>query len=310
MTPKVSRTQANMIGLNDTTAAGQTVVTAGPGASEAWAVPQAAAVRLQETRLPDGREIFCLQKREVAMMYEEVQEYLDHGLTLKAGDVVFDVGANIGLFTLWIAAQFGKEVDVYAFEPIPAIFAALAQNVQHHQLGNVRLFPLGLSSESRILNFAYFPDAPIISTAFPLGWKDELGVAMLHNPRKMPTLIRWLAILPVFLRRIAIREMFRFLRAEYVNCNVEPLSKIMRDNDVSRIDILKVDVEKSELDVLLGIEQEDWPKIRQVVIEIHDVNGRLDTIEKLLSDAGYRRIVVERSPILTSSNIVSLFATR
>ena len=38
--------------------------------------------------------------------------------------------------------------------------------------------------------------------------------------------------------------------------------------------------------------------------------GRLKEVEAMLSTAGFRRIVVERSPILISSNIVSLFATR
>ncbi len=244
------------------------------------------------------------------MMYDEVQEYLEHGITLAANDIVFDVGANIGLFTLWVADRYGRGLEIYAFEPIPAIFDTLRQNVQRHELTNVHLFPIGLSNISRRLSFAYFPSAPVISTAFPDGWKDELGAAMLHNPRQLPAMIRWLALLPVALRRLVIRQLFRFLREERVDCPVEPLSKILREHNICQIDLLKIDVEKSELDVLLGIEDQDWSKIRQIVIEVHDVDSRVETVEALLKKHGYRRIVIEHGPVLTSSNIVSLYATR
>lgn len=265
---------------------------------------------MQETRLPNGMEIFCLQKREVQLMYDEVQEYLKHGINLSANDVVFDVGANIGMFTLWLTSQYGGELDIYAFEPIPSIFNILSQNIGRHQLSNVRVFPFGLSDVSKVLQFAYFPNAPIISTAFPDGWKDELGAAMLHNPKQMPPLIRWLAVLPLWLRRPAIRQLLRMLHAERIDCAVEPLSKIIRDHAVAQIDLLKIDVEKSELDVLTGIKDEDWHLIRQVVIEVHDIDDRVNIVEVLLRKHGYARIVIEHGPVLTESNIVSLFATR
>lgn len=265
---------------------------------------------MPELRLPNGKEVFCIQKREVLLMFDEIQEYLKHGITLSANDVVFDVGANIGLFTLWLAEQFGCDLAIYAFEPIPAIFEVLSKNVQRHQLSNAHLFPFGLSKESQVLEFAYFPIAPIISTAFPNGWKDELGAAMLHNLDQMPTLVRWLAFLPISLRRVVIRQLFKFVSAEPVECVVEPLSKIIRERGVQQIDLLKIDVEKSELDVLLGIADEDWPKIRQIVVEVHDVDDRVKVMEAMFRKSGFTRIVLEHGPVLTSSNIVSLYATR
>jgi hypothetical protein len=39
----------------------------------------------------------------------------------------------------------------------------------------------------------------------------------------------------------------------------------VRAESVERIDLLKVDVEKTGLDVLDGIEEGDWPRIRQLV---------------------------------------------
>jgi hypothetical protein len=79
---------------------------------------------------------------------------------------------------------------------------------------------------------------------------------------------------------------------------------------VQRIDLLKVDVEKSELDVLLGIEGQDWPKIKQVVVEVHDLEHRVEKITALLKEHGFRRITVEQEPIFKDSNIFNLYALR
>ncbi len=49
---------------------------------------------------------------------------------------------------------------------------------------------------------------------------------------------------------------------------------------------MKIDVEGAELDVLLGVEPQDWPKIRQVSVETHDIDGRLDQVCGILEQMG------------------------
>src|SRR5260370_23834126 len=65
------------------------------------------------------------------------------------------------------------------------------------------------------------------------------------------------------------------VRGERVVCDLKTLSQVIREEGVERIDLLKIDVEKSELDVLAGIEEADWPKIKHIVIEAHDLNRQL-----------------------------------
>ncbi|CAN0151235.1 unnamed protein product, partial [Ectocarpus sp. 13 AM-2016] len=60
----------------------------------------------------------------------------------------------------------------------------------------------------------------------------------------------------------------------------------MADLGVDKIDLLKIDVEGAELDVLLGIEQQDWPKIKQVVAEVHPVGDRVTRACELLGRHG------------------------
>jgi len=56
----------------------------------------------KQVKLPNGKKIFCLNQHEVQVVYQEVKTYLKNGIELHEGDTVFDVGANIGLFTLLV----------------------------------------------------------------------------------------------------------------------------------------------------------------------------------------------------------------
>ena len=53
-------------------------------------------------------------------------------------------------------------------------------------------------------------------------------------------------------------------------CRLRRLSDVMKEQGVERIDLLKIDVERAEEEVLGGIEDEDWEKIDQIVMEAHD----------------------------------------
>lgn len=72
---------------------------------------------------------------------------------------------------------------------------------------------------------------------------------------------------------------------ECVECEapVATVSSIMARLQLPHVDVLKVDVEGDELDVLRGVDGDDWPKVRQVVAEVHDVSGRLQAVVDLLS---------------------------
>jgi hypothetical protein len=54
---------------------------------------------------------------------------------------------------------------------------------------------------------------------------------------------------------------------------------------------VKIDVEGSEWNVLEGIAEEDWPKIRQFVVEAHDVDGRVEKMRSVFENRGYRTVV-------------------
>jgi FkbM family methyltransferase len=65
---------------------------------------------------------------------------------IKHGDVVVDVGAHIGYFTLLFAHQTGETGKVYAFEPDPLNMSLLGKNVGLNRIKQVELVGKAVSN--------------------------------------------------------------------------------------------------------------------------------------------------------------------
>ena len=68
----------------------------------------------------------------------------------KIGDVVVDVGANIGYYTILLADKVGKAGKVYAFEPDKISFEILKKNIKVNNLKNVMAVNAGVGSKNEI----------------------------------------------------------------------------------------------------------------------------------------------------------------
>jgi 2-polyprenyl-3-methyl-5-hydroxy-6-metoxy-1,4-benzoquinol methylase len=77
-------------------------------------------------------EIYCRNEAEARGTLHEIctdKLYFQEGVSISPGDIVFDVGANIGVFTLCAAKQ---GAHIYAFEPIPPTCEVLQHNIRLH----------------------------------------------------------------------------------------------------------------------------------------------------------------------------------
>jgi FkbM family methyltransferase len=72
---------------------------------------------------------------------------------LAPGDVVYDVGANVGLFTNMMSRRVGALGKVRAFEPNPPVFEDLKRIVILNQLTNVDLYPVAISDSEGVAVF-------------------------------------------------------------------------------------------------------------------------------------------------------------
>lgn len=90
--------------------------------------------------------------------YEYEQQETEMVMELvKDSETIVDVGANIGWYSLNIAAAY-RNVTVHAFEPIPETFSTLRENIALNQLGNISANNFGLSSEPGTFPFYYYPE--------------------------------------------------------------------------------------------------------------------------------------------------------
>jgi FkbM family methyltransferase len=75
---------------------------------------------------------------------------------IRPGDVVYDVGANVGVYTLLAAHRVGPAGRVYAFEPHAATTATLLENVTLNGLGDrVDVLSCALHGSSGVEPFLY-----------------------------------------------------------------------------------------------------------------------------------------------------------
>lgn len=267
--------------------------------------------RPARVRLPDGREVVCSSRHEALLVYDEVGHYVRHGMSLRPGDVVFDVGANIGLFSLWAHEACRRDCTILAFEPLPPVFAMADANLRALGDPRVRALPFGLSSRAGRATFSFHPNATFASTAFPdAGDLEVTRTLMARSLDRLPPPLHLTRHLPAPLRRGVVDVLSRVVNVkETVDCELRTLSQVMRDEAIERVDFLKVDVEKSELEVLRGIEEGDWARVRQAFVEVHDRDGRAATVRELFERHGFR-VVVEQDAFFEGTEIVGVSAMR
>jgi 31-O-methyltransferase len=265
-----------------------------------------------QTMLPNEKRVFCVNPLEAPIIFGQISPYFKNGISIEEGDTVFDVGANIGLFTL-AACDWGKRaVKIFAFEPIPDLYQCLKANVKKYDLNSLTTLPYALSNESGAIEFTHYPLLTSMSTAYPYdanadsvqrGFKDILP--------QFPPFLRWIQRLPAKPQELVLRLLLKvLLRGRRVSCRAISLSDAIREHGLARIDLVKIDAEMAELDIMHGIVDEDWSKIKKIVVEVHDVEGRLDKVLGMLRSAGFRSIDHEQDPQMREFGVHTVYASR
>ncbi|MEZ4867746.1 MAG: amino acid adenylation domain-containing protein [Caldilineaceae bacterium] len=281
--------------LNDHPAVEQSVVTVredayGEKHLTAYVVPNRQKVLpipdWQLHTLPNRLPFSVINKMEADHLYElifEHQVYMKHGIRLPEDACVLDVGANIGLFMLFVH-QHSPRAKLYAFEPVPDVFALLRTNAELYQV-DAELLMVGLSSEAGSFDLTYYPNWSALSGLHGnIDDEEELSRAFMaqHYGELAEYSEDWLT--------------GRF-QGQTVTCELRTISQVMREYNIETVDLLKINVEKSELNVLLGIADEDWPKIKRLAVEVHKGEGRLSGVEDLLRAHGYHTVIEQNEAL-------------
>jgi amino acid adenylation domain-containing protein/FkbM family methyltransferase len=263
----------------------------------------AASEGLELAELPNGLRIAQQNASMTKFVYHEIfkqQTYLNCGITLQDNPVVVDIGANIGLFTLSIA-QRRPAARIFAFEPVPQTFRVLAWNTcvwaPQAVIENV-----GLGAKADSVVFTHYPDFSGASGRYADPQRDAASMVALAMAQTAAGASDE-SDAPFIERALEGRW-----RSVSVLCQLRTLSHILVKYDIEYIDLLKIDAERSEIDILQGIADDDWPKIRQIVLEAHSDRLRRDA-ESLLIAHGYQ-VHVRSAPSQSSTDVSLLYAIR
>jgi FkbM family methyltransferase len=172
---------------------------------------------------------------------------------VRPGDCFYDIGANVGAYSLVASAITNGEVKVFAFEPGFATFAELCLNIrQNGAAESVVPLPVGLGSSNGMFEFKYSDIAP--------------GAA-LHNWGDAET-----------------REPDLVLRTA-----VFKLDDLIDLLSLPHPTLLKLDVDGPELDVLRGATRLlGSAELRTLLVELDGRSESAEEVGRLLEGFGFR----------------------
>lgn len=141
--------------------------------------------------------------------------YIRNHLKNLSDPILFDVGANVGNYSILLREVFGNKAKIYSFEPSHKTFHKLSLNV-----GGKNLYNFGFGSENKKVN-------------------------LYSNPNKS-------GLASVYERNL---EHVNLSLKDSEEVEIITLDSFCKEHDIKHIDFLKIDVEGHELEVLRGAEK-------------------------------------------------------
>ena len=164
--------------------------------------------------------------------------------TPKEGDIVIDIGAHIGLYTIISSKRVGAQGKVVAIEADPENFEMLNSNIKLNQLTNV--IPL---------NYAVYSKETKIKLYLPSG---ESGFTKYNT------------IMPNWINT----------QEKFVEVNANTLDYILQSKGITYVNWIKIDVEGAEFEVLKGASNVlSKSKDIALLIEVHGLDNYRPILE-------------------------------
>jgi FkbM family methyltransferase len=92
----------------------------------------------------------------------------------------FDIGANIGWHSLTLSSKY-RHADFYCFEPIPATYQHLQDNIELNGLSNIHTYNLALSNTTSIQDYYFYTACSGNASAKDLTDRDDVEKVECHQ---------------------------------------------------------------------------------------------------------------------------------
>ncbi|MEH6633746.1 MAG: FkbM family methyltransferase, partial [Halopseudomonas aestusnigri] len=259
-------------------------------------------------QLPNGLKLAHLRTYETDYLYDEIfiqKTYAKEGINFPDEAVVIDIGANIGMFSLFVAGR-SKNARIYACEPSPVTFEVLRKNLELYAPEALPL-PIGVAETDSEAEFTFYPESSVFSGFHAEDTEDKDALrAIVTNEVSGTDRLQDGQASEQYLEAMLDHR----LKREAYTCQLRSVSSLIAEHNLERIDLLKVDAEKCELEVLAGIADTDWPKINQIVVEVHDKTRKiLDEVEDILRKRGFYISTIEEHA-LENSGLYNVYGRR
>jgi FkbM family methyltransferase len=207
-------------------------------------------------------------------IYDEVfgsEIYHHPEMRLPSSPTIMDIGANIGLYTIWAHRRYQPQA-IYCYEASPRTFAYLADTVQRlirPDITKVSAFNRAIAStrgEKLVLHQS----------------TKVSGISTLLDERK----VSW------------IGQASAGHQLETHEVTSSTVSAEIEAHRLAAVDILKIDVEGYFLEVLKGIAPEHVETIRNIVTEVDylpETGIKPEEAERVLQAMGYQTDCLDRS---------------
>jgi FkbM family methyltransferase len=203
------------------------------------------------------------------------------GCLIRSGEVVCDIGANIGDTSFQILPYVGSSGHIYCFEPVPRLQECLMKNLKANHISCVTLIPKALSNSSGQLTMTVELMQP--------GWshikKDDEDTTL-----------------------STLSEIKRSTH-ENIKVDVTTFDLWLEESDISQVALCKIDVEGHELEVFEGMKKAlHKGKIGSIVFERHEDCNATDPVVQLLESYNYKLFRIYKSFLKTK--VVDLLSNR
>jgi FkbM family methyltransferase len=248
-------------------------------------------------RLPNGLTVHALRRVNTLALYNELFErgvYRDCLQRLPEKPTIIDVGANIGMFAIWLH-QHRPLALMHCIEPADKPLECLNRNADECSPPRWMVYRTALGERNGEATLTYFPRLCEASTLCPDPCPGELDSIRSYIAGQIPRLIPGRAWLAEHVRRWLMKPVS-------ASCPLTTITSLCGEIR-SSIDLLKIDAEKYEEQILAGIEPSGWARIDQIMIEAHLGREQDRRIERLLATEGFA-VSVTRNQMVHDSSMI------
>jgi FkbM family methyltransferase len=203
------------------------------------------------------------------------------------------------LFSLFVAT-ICHAPRILAFEPNPTVYEILSANLAAY-VPDGRALPCGLAAKPGEATFTFFTGYSLLS-GFHADAELEANVVKSYIANQA------IDADTASLAQQADAVIAPRFEAKQFAVELRTLSEVMRTENIAHVDLLKINVEKAEVEVLAGLGPDDWKRIDQVVAEI-DLDANVAAIETMLRDNDFD-YVIDQDPLLANTALRYVYAIR